>query len=124
MSNFKPVSGERWVRKNKNVQVRICPTNKKDSVFFEDCLNGHSKSMSLDKFLNEFIDLDKAVMKIHEDTRWINKHHDYPIVITEVRRIAAMIYYRYEHENKHYCYSENVGKFLQMFKPELTEGQA
>lgn len=114
---------QRWIRKNKNVKVRICYTTKDDTVFFEYIGNNHMRSMGLDQFLNEFVDLKELLDEITEGSKWVNRHHDYTVFITEVRSRSGTVYYRYQDEPKHYCYGNNIGNFRDIFKPELREAR-
>ncbi len=69
-------AGQVWIRKDKNVQVRIWQTPTGDSVYFEYKGNRHSRTMSINDFLNEFVSLD-SLADVTKGSKWVAKKDTY-----------------------------------------------
>jgi len=110
----------RWIRKGKNVQVRVGENSKeKVVVFFR---NGHVRYINRKQFLDEFINLDELLAEITEGTRWVNIEHGYSIQVSDVRLRAAAVMYRIDDVAEEYSYGGvDIQRFKDMFKPDLSE---
>lgn len=115
MSNLKG----RWIRKNKNVQVRVGENSKEKAVVF--FRNGHVRYIDRNQFLDEFINLDDLLAEITEVARWVNIEHGYSIQVSDVRLRAAAVMYRIDDVAEEYSYGGvDIHRFKKMFKPETS----
>lgn len=115
-------AGQVWIRKDKNVQVRIWQNPTGDSVYFEYKGNRHSRTMSIKDFLNEFVSLD-SLSDVTKGTKWIAKKDRYLgntdkffTVVDVLFREGRITYNRGDSASRSH-FQINMGAFKDKFEP-------
>lgn len=105
----------RWIRKNKNVQVRVGENIKEKAVVF--FRNGHVRYIDRKQFLDEFMSLDELLAQIPDDSNWLHIEHGYPICISNIRQRAATVVYRIKNVEESYSYGGmDIQRFIKEFR--------
>lgn len=109
-----------WIRKNKNVQVRVGENSKEKAVVF--FRNGHVRYIDRKQFLDEFISLDDLLAEITENSRWVTISSKHKIRVTDIRLRMGVVFYRIEGVPEEYSHGGiDIQKFKGHFKPDLSE---
>lgn len=118
MSNVE--AGQVWIRRNKNVMVRVLHETRNNEVFFEYKGNRHYRSMNLDQFLREFVCIESLV-DITEGSEWITRKDNYlskthkVFVINEVRLKQGLVIYNIKNGLGNGRFQIEIGRFKDKF---------
>lgn len=118
MSNVE--AGQVWIRRNKNVRVRVWHEPRTNEVFFEYKGNGHSRSMNLDQFLREFVCIESLV-DITEGSEWVSRKDNYlsrtqkVFVVDEVRPKQGLVIYNIKNGLGNGRFQIEIGRFKDKF---------
>lgn len=109
-----------WIRRNKNVQVRVGENSKEQAVVF--FRNGHVRYIDRKQFLDEFVSLDDLLAEITKDSRWIAMSSKHKIRVTDIRLRMGVVFYRIDGVPEEYSHAGiDIQKFKEQFKPDLSE---
>lgn len=113
---------QRWLKKNKNVQVCISGINQHNheiiGVVFKYLGNKHTRKMNIEQFLSEFVELQPLIDEITEVKEWESINHNYKIYIYGIRVEKGIITYRHKGSDKNRWLSHiNIGQFKYVFRP-------
>lgn len=118
MSNVE--AGQVWIRRNKNVRVRVWHKPRNNEVFFEYKGNRHSRSMNLDQFLREFVCIESLV-DITEGSEWVSGKDNYlsrthkVFVVDEVRLKQGLVIYNIKNGLGNGRFQIEIGRFKDKF---------
>ncbi|MDP4545860.1 hypothetical protein Q8P09_12320 [Psychrobacter faecalis] len=118
MRNIK--AGQIWIRRNKNVRVRVWREPRNNEVFFEYKGNCHSRSMNLDQFLREFVCIESLV-DITEGSEWISRKDNYlskahkVFVVCDVREKQGLVIYNIKNGLGNGRFQIEIGRFKDKF---------
>lgn len=113
-------AGQIWIRKNKNVKVRVWHEPKNGKVFFEYRGNNHSRSMDFNKFLSEFVCMD-SLLDITQGSEWVSRKDNYlsgthkVFVVDEVRLNQGLVIYNIKNGLGNGRFQIEIGRFKDKF---------
>ena len=113
-------AGQIWIRRNKNVRVRVWREPRNNEVFFEYKGNRHSRSMNLDQFLREFVCIESLV-DITEGSEWISRKDNYlskahkVFVVCDVREKQGLVIYNIKNGLGNGRFQIEIGRFKDKF---------
>lgn len=109
-----------WIRRDKNVQVRVGENSKEKAVVF--FRNGHVRYIDRKQFLDEFISLDDLLAEITEDSKWITISSKHRICVTDIRLRMGVVFYRVSGVPEEHSFAGiDIQRFKEHFKPDLSE---
>lgn len=123
--NKKPNSldiNQRWIRKNKNVQVCISSIERNKceiiGVGLKYLGNKHTRKMNIEQFLTDFVELQPLIDEIKEIKEWESINHNYKIYIYSIWVEQGIIIYRHKGSGEIRWSSRiNIGQFKDVFRP-------
>lgn len=113
-------AGQIWIRRNKNVRVRVWREPRNNEVFFEYKGNRHSRSMNLDQFLREFVCIESLV-DITEGSEWISRKDNYlskahkVFVVCDVWEKQGLVTYNIKNGLGNGRFQIEIGRFKDKF---------
>ena len=113
-------AGQIWIRRNKNVRVRVWREPRNNEVFFEYKGNRHSRSMNLDQFLREFVCIESLV-DITEGSEWISRKDNYlskahkVFVVCDVWEKQGLVAYNIKNGLGNGRFQIEIGRFKDKF---------
>lgn len=113
-------AGQIWIRRNKNVRVRVWREPRNNEVFFEYKGNRHSRSMNLYQFLREFVCIESLV-DITEGSEWISRKDNYlskahkVFVVCDVREKQGLVIYNIKNGLGNGRFQIEIGRFKDKF---------
>lgn len=113
-----------YIRRNKNVQIRVLYFNYRDnkpvSAYFT-FRNGHTDNLKIDRFNEEFTSIKTVVEQVKPNSEWIRLVDGMQVWVLKVDiRKGAVLYRRNEKPYSDY-YQAPMGNFMDCFKPKLRE---
>lgn len=114
-----------YIRRNKNVQVRVLYFNYKDNKPISAYLvfrNGHTDNLKIDRFNEEFTSIKTVVERVKPNSEWIRLADGMQVRILKVDIAKGVVVYR-RNEKPYSDYFETpMGSFLDKFE-KLEGGQ-
>lgn len=113
---------QRWIRKNKNVQVFISSIERNNheilGVVFKYLGNKHTRKMNIEQFLTDFVELQPLIDEIKEVKEWESINHNYKIYVYSIWVEQGIIIYRHKGSGEIRWSSRiSIGRFKDIFRP-------
>lgn len=113
-------AGQIWIRKNKNVRVRVWHEPRNNEVFFEYKGNRHSRSMDLNQFFREFVCIESLV-DITEGSEWVSRRDNYlskthnVFVVCDIQEKRGLVIYKIKNQVGNGRFQIEIGRFKDKF---------